>query len=188
MHAGIAHPPPLWTEWQTGVKILPYPKLRLRAVNMAETALLYSYMTQAEPDITTNKGSFTVSLARMRKQRSYVKIIFYFLVFLCHWKRWQRYFIWRLRSSSVNVQMNLKALFTPDEGKIKHESNLVSAWSQASITIYRFRSVWMNPYGCRRVYGCSVWSPHRSWGVGGGVVVGEWGLPIESLYTIDWLW
>ena len=25
-------PPPLWTEWQTGVKILPCPKLRLRAV------------------------------------------------------------------------------------------------------------------------------------------------------------
>ena len=24
--------PPLWTEWQTGTKILPYPKLRLRAV------------------------------------------------------------------------------------------------------------------------------------------------------------
>ena len=24
--------PPLWTEWQTGVKILPCPKLRLRAV------------------------------------------------------------------------------------------------------------------------------------------------------------
>ena len=27
------HPPP-WTEWQTGVKILPCPKLRLRAVNI----------------------------------------------------------------------------------------------------------------------------------------------------------
>ena len=26
--------PPLWTEWQTGVKILPCPKLRLRAVNI----------------------------------------------------------------------------------------------------------------------------------------------------------
>ena len=25
-------PPSLWTEWQTGVKILPCPKLRLRAV------------------------------------------------------------------------------------------------------------------------------------------------------------
>ena len=25
-------PPPLWTEWQTGVKILPCPRLRLRAV------------------------------------------------------------------------------------------------------------------------------------------------------------
>ena len=25
-------PPPLWTEWQTGAKILPCPKLRLRAV------------------------------------------------------------------------------------------------------------------------------------------------------------
>ena len=27
-------PPPLWTEWQTGVKILPCPKLRLREVTM----------------------------------------------------------------------------------------------------------------------------------------------------------
>ena len=26
--------PPLWTEWQTGAKILPSPKLRLRAVNI----------------------------------------------------------------------------------------------------------------------------------------------------------
>ena len=26
--------PPLWTEWQTGAKILPCPKLRLRAVNI----------------------------------------------------------------------------------------------------------------------------------------------------------
>ena len=51
MHAGIAHTPcckacwdttcnacwdtnPLWTEWQTGVKILPCPKLHLRAVNI----------------------------------------------------------------------------------------------------------------------------------------------------------
>ena len=25
---------PLWTEWQTGVKILPCPKVRLRAVNI----------------------------------------------------------------------------------------------------------------------------------------------------------
>ena len=30
MHWG--RPPPPWTEWQTGVKILPCPKLRLRAV------------------------------------------------------------------------------------------------------------------------------------------------------------
>ena len=30
LHAGIH--PPLWTEWQTGVKTLPFPKLRLRAV------------------------------------------------------------------------------------------------------------------------------------------------------------
>ena len=27
---------PLWKEWQTGVKILPWPKLHLRAVNMWE--------------------------------------------------------------------------------------------------------------------------------------------------------
>ena len=34
MHAPWEQPrtPPLWTEWQTGVKILPCPKLRLRAV------------------------------------------------------------------------------------------------------------------------------------------------------------
>ena len=31
VHVGI-HPPPPWTEWQTGAKILPCPKLRLRAV------------------------------------------------------------------------------------------------------------------------------------------------------------
>ena len=30
LHAGIH--PALWTEWQTGVKTLPFPKLRLRAV------------------------------------------------------------------------------------------------------------------------------------------------------------
>ena len=29
-----AHTPPLWTEWQTGAKILPCPKLRLRVVKM----------------------------------------------------------------------------------------------------------------------------------------------------------
>ena len=28
---------PLWTEWQTGVKILPCPKLRLRAVTIKKT-------------------------------------------------------------------------------------------------------------------------------------------------------
>ena len=31
--------PPLWTEWQTGAKILPCPKLRLRAVK--KTRLIY---------------------------------------------------------------------------------------------------------------------------------------------------
>ena len=31
-----ATPPPLWTEWQTGVKILPCPKLRLRAVKTTQ--------------------------------------------------------------------------------------------------------------------------------------------------------
>ena len=30
----VRYPPPLWTEWQTDVKILPCPKLRLRAVMM----------------------------------------------------------------------------------------------------------------------------------------------------------
>ena len=34
MHAGIPHPP-LWIEWQTGAKILPCPKLRLRVVKMS---------------------------------------------------------------------------------------------------------------------------------------------------------
>ena len=28
----VRYSPPPWTEWQTGVKILPCPKLRLRAV------------------------------------------------------------------------------------------------------------------------------------------------------------
>ena len=30
----VLPPPPPWTEWQTGVKILPWPKLRLRAVTI----------------------------------------------------------------------------------------------------------------------------------------------------------
>ena len=32
------HAPP-WTEWQTGAKILPCPKLRLRAVNITDEAV-----------------------------------------------------------------------------------------------------------------------------------------------------
>ena len=39
MHAGIPPPPP-WTEWQTGVKILPCPKLLLRAVNIHLSSLV----------------------------------------------------------------------------------------------------------------------------------------------------
>ena len=31
---GVSGTPPLWTEWQTGAKILPCPKLRLRAVKI----------------------------------------------------------------------------------------------------------------------------------------------------------
>ena len=30
----LGYNPPLWTEWQTGAKILPCPKLRLRVVTM----------------------------------------------------------------------------------------------------------------------------------------------------------
>ena len=32
---------PLWTEWQTGAKILPCPKLHLRAVNIQKMILMY---------------------------------------------------------------------------------------------------------------------------------------------------
>ena len=43
MHADIpppnpTPPPPLWTEWQTGVKILPCPKLCLRVVKISSVA------------------------------------------------------------------------------------------------------------------------------------------------------
>ena len=34
--------PPLWTEWQTGAKILPCPKLRLRAVIMEDGCTSWS--------------------------------------------------------------------------------------------------------------------------------------------------
>ena len=34
--------PPPWTEWQTGVKILPCPKLRLRAENMIKHPTLFT--------------------------------------------------------------------------------------------------------------------------------------------------
>ena len=33
-----SRPPPLWTEWQTGAKILPCPKLRLREVTKNKKA------------------------------------------------------------------------------------------------------------------------------------------------------
>ena len=38
-YGGVGRPPSssLWTEWHTGVKILPCPKLRLRAVRMQKT-------------------------------------------------------------------------------------------------------------------------------------------------------
>ena len=36
MHAPLPRTLPLWTEWQTGVKILPCPKLRLQAVNITQ--------------------------------------------------------------------------------------------------------------------------------------------------------
>ena len=37
---------PPWTEWQTGVKILPCPKLRLRAVNIALNTAWWQCLTQ----------------------------------------------------------------------------------------------------------------------------------------------
>ena len=49
LHAGIHIP--LWIEWQTGVKTLPYPKLRLRAVkrfkerNHVSKMALFGYLT-----------------------------------------------------------------------------------------------------------------------------------------------
>ena len=42
--------PPLWTEWQTGVKILPCPKLRLRAVtNCKSIPLVWRGLTLLIP-------------------------------------------------------------------------------------------------------------------------------------------
>ena len=38
-------PPPLWTEWHTRVKILPCPKLRLRAVKRDEISLVVQRAT-----------------------------------------------------------------------------------------------------------------------------------------------
>ena len=40
---------PLWTEWQTGVKILPCPKLRLRAVNRRMRWLHVPHNALADP-------------------------------------------------------------------------------------------------------------------------------------------
>ena len=42
--------PPLWTEWQTGVKILPCPKLRLRAVITLWTTLWTTNSFAHKPD------------------------------------------------------------------------------------------------------------------------------------------
>ena len=49
-----AHMPPLWTEWQTGVKKLPCPKLRLRAVN------IYSKLCAATENWTSNTWSISL--------------------------------------------------------------------------------------------------------------------------------
>ena len=42
--------PLLWTEWQTGVKILPYPKLRLLAVTIITTRLNRYFFLLSEPN------------------------------------------------------------------------------------------------------------------------------------------
>ena len=51
MHVGILPPP--WTEWQTGTKLLPCPKPRLRMVNMtwAWTCLLRTKQMVPYPNV-----------------------------------------------------------------------------------------------------------------------------------------
>ena len=57
--------PPLWTEWQTGVKLLPCPKLRLRAVTILippsinEVFVTFSALT---PDVTEKQDRSVVSV------------------------------------------------------------------------------------------------------------------------------
>ena len=70
-----AHSPepgtPLWTEWQTGVNILPYPKLRLRAVNMNSTCrswLLFIYVSlRLRVQNWRRKWNFPLNFCTMRK-------------------------------------------------------------------------------------------------------------------------
>ena len=46
----LGYHPPLWTEWQTGIKILPCPKLRLRAVMKSLGLILVSLYNYANFD------------------------------------------------------------------------------------------------------------------------------------------
>ena len=46
--------PPLWTEWQTGVKILPCPRLRLRAIMNQYTGVSFP-MNKTMQNITSYK-------------------------------------------------------------------------------------------------------------------------------------
>ena len=61
-------PHPLWTEWQTGAKILPCPKLRLRVVNITfQQLLLWAVMKQHLSLAVTLLGDHLLSSAVSKK-------------------------------------------------------------------------------------------------------------------------
>ena len=59
--------PPLWTEWQTGVKILPCPKLRLRAVTREINWSFWQrsdYFWHRKPHLTSWRHLFRQTFCR----------------------------------------------------------------------------------------------------------------------------
>ena len=50
--------PSLWTEWQSGVKTLPCPKLCLRVINIISLAV-YKFTKSLRPSISTDKDWLT---------------------------------------------------------------------------------------------------------------------------------
>ena len=51
--------PPLWTEWQTGAKILPCPKLRLRAVKIQYSLYVCLYVSISQK--TKNNSCYLIN-------------------------------------------------------------------------------------------------------------------------------